>query len=203
MVMNNRLLAACGDRFTKLAALFFCTSLTLPAFAQVAPVDMLPAVAMSSSIAPLPNGVKILARVPLEGTPVTRMYTQREYGHTFLYIEHGPQSLTTVDVTKKRTPRIVEHRPAQVEPVRYELLSEGGSMENWPRHVTAGVDNLGIFNSVLESSDPNDAKLLQVFAENTNLVDRDSRLVYFASRSQLLIVQDNRPTRFDFANYTN
>ena len=204
--MNHRSFAVWGDRFAKLAALFFCTSLTLPAFAQVGRVDMLPAVAVSSSVAPLPKGVKVLARVPLEGTPVTRMYTQREYGHTFLYIEHGQQSLTTVDVTKKRTPRIVEHRPAQVEPVRYEPLSEGGTIENWPRHVTAGVDNLGgrgIFSSVLENSDPNDAKLLQVFAENTNLVDRDSRLVYFASRSQLLIVQDDRPTRFDFANYTN
>lgn len=202
--MKDRLFAALGDRFTKLAALFFCTSLTLPTFAQVGRMNMFPAAAVSSPSAPLPKGVKVLARVPLEGRPITRMYTQREYGHTFLYIEHGQQQLTTVDVTKKRRPRIVEHQPAKVEPVRYEPLFEGGTIENWPQHVRAGVDNLGSRGSVLESSDPNDVKLLQAFvAENTNLVDRDCRLVYFVSRSQLLIVQDNRWTPFDLTTYTN
>ena len=195
-----------GDRFATLAALFFCTSLTLPALAQVSLTDTFPAVVVSSPIAPLLKGVKVLAHVALEGAPVTRMYTQREYGHTFLYIEHGQQQLTTVDVSKKRSPHIVEHQPAKVEPVRYEPLSEGGSMEIWPRHVTAGVDNFAGrgSSSVLEGSDPNDAKLLQTFlAENTNLVDRDRRLVYFASPSQLFIVQDNRPTAFDLTNYPN
>ena len=199
--MKSKLFAALGDRFAKLAALLFCISLTHPVFAQVGAVHMLPAASAISSTAPLPKGVKVIARVPLEGTPITRMYTQREYGHTFLYIEHGQQPLTTVDVTKKRRPQIVEHQPAKVEPVRYEPLSEGGSIEIWPRHVTAGVDSL---NSVLESGDPNDAELLRAFvAENNNLVDRDSRLVYFASRSQLLIVRDNRPTPFDLTYYVN
>jgi len=204
--MNMRLFAALGDRFAKLVALVFCTSLIVPAFAQVSSLNMLPAAAASSSIAPLPQGVKVLANVPLQGTPITRMFTQREYGQTFLYIEHGQQPLTAVDVTKKRNPRIVEHQPGKVEPVRYEALSEGGSMEIWPQHVRAGVDNRGGrgTSSVLESSDPNDAKLLQAFvAENANLVDRDSRLVYFASESQLFIVQDNRWTPYDPTNYTN
>ena len=204
--MKKGLFAVLGVRFAKLVALYFCTALTVPALAQVGPRDVFPAVAGSSPIAPLPKGVKVLARVPLEGAPITRMYTQQEYGHTFLYIEHGQQPLTTVDVTRKRSPRIVEHHPAKVEPVRYQPLFEGGSIEIGPRHVTAGVDNLGgpgMF-SVLQSSYPNDAKLLQAFvAENTNLVDRDSRLVYFASRSQLFIVQDDRPTLFDLTNYTN
>lgn len=202
--MNNRLLATLDDRFAKLAALIFCTSLTLPAFAQVSRIEMFPAAAVSSPSAPLPKGVKVLARVPLEGTAITRMYTQREYGHTFLYIEHGQQPLTTVDVTRKQNPRIVEHQPAKVEAVRYEALFEGGTIENWPRHVTAGVDTRGSRGDGLQSSDPNDAKLLQAFmAENTNLVDRDGRLVYLASPSQLLIVQDNRWTPVDLTNYTN
>jgi len=204
--MNMRLFVALGDRFAKLVALLFCTSLIVPAFAQVGSFSLLPAAAASSSIAPLPQGVKVLARVPLQGTPITRMFTQREYGHTFLYIEHGQQPLTTVDVTKKRNPRIVEHQPGKVEPVRYEALSEGGSMETWPQHVRAGVDNRGSrgTTSVLESSDPSDAKLLQAFvAENANLVDRDCRLVYFASQSELFIVQDNRWTAYDLTNYTN
>ena len=204
MIVKTRLFAPVGGRFAKFAVLLFCSSLTFPALAQVGSMEMVPAAAVSS-IAPLPKGVKVLARVPLAGSPITRMYTQREYGHTFLYIEHGKQSLTTVDVSKKRNPRIVDHAPAQVEAVRYEPLYEGGSIENWPRHVTAGVDNVGgLFSSVLEGSNPNDAKLLQVFvAENSNLVDRDSGLVYFASRSQLLIVQDDRPTAYDLTNYTS
>jgi hypothetical protein len=201
--LKNTLFAVLGDR-VKLAVLFICASLTLPALAQVGPMNMFPAAAASSSIVPLPKGVKVLASVPLEGTPITRMYTQREYGHTFLYIEHGQQPLTAVDITKKRDPRIVQHQPAKVEPVHYEPLVEGGSIENWPQHVTAGVDNRGGRGSVLESSDPNDSKLLQAFVvENTNLVDRDSRLVYVASQSQLFIVQDNRWTPVDVTNYTN
>ena len=201
--MKKRLFAVLGDR-CKFAALFICALLTLPAVSQVGPVNMFPAAAVSSPIVPLPNGVKVLASVPLQGMPITRMYTQREYSHTFLYIEHGQQPLTAVDVTKKRSPRIVQHQPAQVEAVRYEPLVEGGSIENWPQHVTAGVDNRGGRGSVLESSDPNDSKLLQAFVvENTNLVDRDSRLVYFASQSQLLIVQDSGGTSFDLTSYTN
>jgi len=196
--------AALGDRFAKLGALFFCISLTLPTLAQVSRIDIYPAAAVSSSIASLPKDVKVLARVPLEGTAITRMYTQREYGHTYLYIEHGQQPLTAVDVTKKRNPRIVEHQPAKVDPVHYEPLVEGGTIENWPRHVTAGVDTRSFGGNGLDSSDPNDTKLLQAFvAQSTNLVDRDSRLVYFATPSQLLIVQDNRSTPFDLINYTN
>ena len=205
--MKNRFFVALDDWFAKLIPLFFFASLTIPAFAQVAPRDMFAAPAVSSAIVPLPHGVKVLARVPLQGTPITRMYTQREYGHTFLYIEHGQQSLTAVDISKKRNPHIVEHQPAQVDPVRYEAASEGGSMEVWPRPVMAGLDTHaahGTFSSVLESSNPNDARLLQAFvAENANLVDRDSELVYFASPSQLFIVQDNRPTSYDLTNYTS
>jgi len=204
MILKNRLFAAMGGAFVNLSALLVCTSLTLPVLAQVGRMDMFPAATFSSPSAQLPRGVKLLARVPLQGTPITRMYTQREYGHTFLYIEHGQQPLTTVEISKKRNPRIVEHQPAKVEPVRYESLFEGGTIENWPRHVTAGVDNLGSSKCVLENSDPNDARLLQAFgAESSNLVDRDSRLVFFSSPSQLLIVQDNRSTPFDLTIYTN
>ena len=202
--MKCRLFSVMGDRFARLPALFFYSALTLPVFAQVGPMHMLPTASAISSTVSLPKGVKVLASVPLEGMPITRMYTQREYGHTFLYIEHGQQPLTTVDVTKKRRPQIVEHQPAKVEPVRYEPLSEGGSIEIWPRHVMAGLDNLGGRGSVLESSDLNDAELLHAFvAGNSNLVDRDSRLVYFASRSRLVIVRDNRPTPFDLTAYVN
>jgi hypothetical protein len=53
--------------------------------------------------------------------------------------------------------------------------------------------------SVLESRDPNDAQLLGVFGQAyANLADRDRRLVYFASPSQLLVVQDKRMTEIDF-----
>jgi hypothetical protein len=201
--LKRRLFADLGDG-KKVAALLFCALLASPAAAQVGPKNMFPAAAVSSPIVPLPKGVKVLANIPLQGTPITRMYTQREYGHTFLYIEHGKQPLTAVDVTKKRSPRIVQHQPAKLEAVRYEQLVEGGSIENWPQHVTAGVDNHGGGGSILENGDPNDSKLLQAFvADNTNLVDRDSQLVYFASGSQLLIVQDSRSTTFDLTSYTN
>jgi hypothetical protein len=130
------------------------------------------------------------------------MYTQWEYGRTYLYIEHGRQSLTTVDVTKKRNPQIVNHTPGRVEPLRYKELAEGGTIQVSPLwHVNAGSDNLGGREkcSVLESSDPDDAKLLQAFGLGySNLADRDDRLVYFASPSQLLILQDKRFTAIDY-----
>lgn len=53
--------------------------------------------------------------------------------------------------------------------------------------------------SILDNGNPDDAKLLQAIGNGySNLADRDSRLVYFASPSQLLIVQDNRMTAIDF-----
>ena len=199
--MKTRMFVS-GDRIAKIAALLLCTWLTFPASAQTNLLNV-PAIALSSSTSQLPRGVKIIARVSLEGMPVTGMYTQREYGRTYLYIEHGHQSITTVDVTKKRNPRLVDHEPAKVDPTVYEELFEGGTIEVSHRHVFAGIDNRGggEMHDVLDSGAPQDAKLLQALGQgNSNLADRDSRLVYFASPSQLLIIQDNRWTHVDFSN---
>src|SRR5215469_1754168 len=203
ITMKTRMFAALGDRIAKISALMLCTLLTFPALAQSSLLNVFPAIAVSSPTVQLPKGVKVVARVPLEGMPVTGMYTQREYGHTYLYIEHGQQSITSVDVTKKRNPRLVDHVPAKVDPVVYEQLFEGGTIEVSHRHVFAGIDNRGrggMFDA-LSSGDPQDAKSLEALGlGNSNLADRDSRLVYFASPSQLLIVQDNRWTPIDFTN---
>ena len=77
----------------------------------------------SSSSPQAPKGVKVLARVPLDGLPVTRMYTQWEHGRPYLYVEHGGRQLTTVDVTKKQNPQLVDHEPAMIQPRRYEELA--------------------------------------------------------------------------------
>lgn len=131
------------------------------------------------------------------------MYTQWEHGRTYLYLEHGAQSVTAVDVTKKRDPQIVNHVPGQVVPARYEPLFEGGSIQVSPLwSVNAGIDNLGGSGvlSVLENSNPNDAKLLQAIGNGySNVADRASRLVYFASPAQLLIVEDNRWNGMDYS----
>jgi len=204
ITMKRELFATLGHRIAKIAGFTLCISLTLPTFAQTGLINIFPAIAVNSPARQLPKGVKVVARVPLQGLPITRMYTQWEYGHPYLYIEHGRQSLTSVDVTKKRNPQVVDHQPAKLEPLRYQELFEGGAVEaSSLRHVNAGIDNQGISGmfSTLESTDPNDAKLLEAFGQETsNLVDRDSRLVYLASPSQLLILQDNRWTRIDFPN---
>jgi hypothetical protein len=67
--------------------------------------------------------------------------------------------------------------------------------------VNAGIDNLGGRGvlSILESGDPADVDLLNAFGpEYSNLADRDDRVVYFASPSQLLILQDKRFTVIDY-----
>ena len=193
-----------SSRVLKIVAptLAFVLWLATPAFSQIRAVDAVPAGALSSAGAPLPSGVKVLAQVPLPGLPVTRMYTQWESGRTYLYIEHGRQQLTTVDVTRKQNPQLVDHAPAKVEPVRYEELAEGGTIEvSAPRQVIPGVDNGGgprMF-SVLESSDPDDAALLQAIAlASSNLADRDRHLDFFASPARLLIVEDRRWKGMDY-----
>jgi hypothetical protein len=187
-----------GARTAKIAApaLLFFLSLAAPAFSQTRVMNGLPAAAVSWANTQVPKGVKVLAQVPLDGLPVTRMYTQWEYGRTYLYIEHGRQQLTTVDVTRKQSPQVVHHEPAIVEHRWYQELAEGGTIEISPSwHVNAGVDNVGgrgMF-SILESSDPDDAVLLRAFGrEASNLADRDRSLIFFASTTHLLIVEDGR-----------
>ena len=202
--MKPNWLAALGDGIAKIIGFTLCISLTFPTFAQTGLINMSPAITVNPTVGQLPKGVKVLVRLPLQGLPITRMYTQREYGHTYLYIEHGWQSLTTVDVTKKRNPRLVDHEPAKVEPITYIELFDGGAVEAPSlRHVYAGIDNQGsgtMFNT-LQSSDSSDDKLLEAFGQGTsNLVDRDSGLVYFASPSQMSIVKDNRWRRIDLPN---
>jgi len=202
--MKRTLFAILGNWIAKTGGLALCMFVTLPTVAQTGLINIFPAVAVKPAVGQLPNGIKVIARIPLQGLPITRMYTQWEYGHTYLYIEHGRQSQTTVDLTKKRNPQVVDHEPAKVEPVRYIALFDGSTVEDSSgRRVYAGIDNQGsgsLFNT-LQNSDRDDVKLLEAFGQaSSNLVDRDSRLVYFASPSQLLIVQDNRWTRIDLPN---
>ena len=198
--MKTKLFAALGEGIVGIVALSFLV--TTPVSAQTKLMNAIHAAAVTSASPQLPRGTKIIAHVPLDGQSVTRMYTQSEYGHTYLYIQHGQYSFTTVDISKKQYPQKVDHAPGNIEPSLYEELFEGGSIEasaSWA--VTAGVDSTegAGMRSALENSDPNDAKLLRAFgSEYANLADRDRRLVYFASPSQLLIVQDNRMTEIDF-----
>ena len=194
-----------GGRVAKIAAraLVFFLSLAVPAFSQTRVMNALPAAAVFWANTQVPKGVKVLAQVPLDGLPVTRMYTQWEYGRTYLYIEHGRQQLTTVDVTRKQSPQVVNHEPATVEHSWYQELAEGGTIEVSPsRHVNAGVDNVGGRGmlSALESSDPDDSVLLQAFGrDSSNLADRDRNLIFFASPAQLLIVDDGRWKGMDYS----
>ena len=107
-----------GDRIAKVAApaLVFFLSLAAPAFSQTNLVNAIPGAAVSSASTPVPKGVKVLARVPLPGLPATRMYTQWESGRNFLYIEHGSEQITTVDITKKRNPRSSTTNPHEWNP---------------------------------------------------------------------------------------
>jgi hypothetical protein len=200
--MKTRLFATLGDRIAKTAALTLFISLAVPVFAQTHPTHLFAALTSSSATLPLPRNTKVVASVALDGQPVTRMYTQWENGRAYLYIEHGRQSLMTVDISKKQNPQIVNHESGTVEPPRYQQLFEGGSIEVSPQwNVNPGFDNLGGRGmlGMLENSDPDDAKLLQALGPKySNLTDRDRRLVYFASPAQLLIVQDNRMTPIDF-----
>jgi len=194
--MKHPLSETTGGCVAKIAlpmlALFL--SAATPAISQTRVADA--AVAASSASLQAPKGVKVLARVPLDGLAVTRMYTQSEYGRTYLYLEHGPQQITAVDITKKNNPLIVNHAPGKVEPERYQELFEGGTIEVSPIwQVRAGVDNIGGRGilSVLQSSRSDDAPLLQAFgSDDNNLVEPCRNLVFFASPARLLVIEDAR-----------
>jgi hypothetical protein len=193
-----------GGQVAKIVVRTLACSLLLatPVFSQLRAVNAVPAGAVTFARVPAPNGVKVLARVPLNGQPVTRLYTQFEYGRTYLYIEPGQTQLTTVDVTKKQNPKVVDHSPAKAQPTRYQELAEGGTIEvSSPWQVNPGFDSVGkrgVF-SVLASTDPNDAPPLQAFGrQSVNLADRDRHLIFFASPVQLLIVEDDRWKGMDY-----
>lgn len=202
-MMKNNLSDNTSGRVAKMAVPIFALFLSVaaPAFAQVGVLHAVPAAAVSSVSAPAPKGVKVLAQVPLDGRPVTRMYTQLEGGRTYLYIEHGGQQLTAVDVTKKRNLQVVSHEPGKVDATRYQELAEGGTIEAFAPNVSAGFDNVGGRGtlSILQSNDPDDAPLLRAFGrDSSNLADRDRNLMFFASSTQLLIVEDDRWKGMDY-----
>lgn len=198
--VKTKLYAALSEVVVGIAGLSLL--LVRPVSAQIRLMNGIPAAPVSSVNVQLPRGTKIIAHIPLNGASVTRMFTQLEYGRTYLYVEHGQYAFITVDISNKQNPYVVNHTPGKVGPVVYEQLFEGGSIEvssSWK--IQAGIDSAGGFGtrSVLESGDPSDAKLLGVFGQGyANLADRDRRLVYFASPSQLRVVQDNRTTEIDF-----
>jgi hypothetical protein len=200
--MKNILTDTTSGRATMTAALTLTLFLVLagPTFAQTRTLNVIPAGAASSHSAQMPQGVKVLAQLPLDGQPVTRMYTQWESGRTYLYIEHGGESRTAVDVTKKRNPQIVSHQPAKLETARVQS-AEGGPIEvSWP-NVIAEFDNVGGRGMLgaLQSDSPDDAQLLQAFGrDSSTLVDRDRNLVFFASSTRLLIVEDGRWKGMDY-----
>jgi len=193
-----------GGRVAKIVVRTLACSLLLatPVFSQLREVNAVPAGALTSASVTALKGVKLLARVPLTGQPVTRLYTQSEYGRTYLYIEHGQTLLTTVDVSKKQNPQIVSHPPAKLQPARYQELAEGGTIAvSSPWQVVPGFDNVGGRGafSVLATSDPDDAPLLAAFgSQSANLADRDRHLIFFASPAQLLIVEDDRWKGMDY-----
>ena len=181
--MKTKLFAFSGAGTALSAAL--AIFLSIPVVGQTPLVSAASGFALSTATLQLPSGTKIIAQVLLQDQPVTRMYTQSEYGRTYLYLEHGEQPFTTVDVTRKSRPQL-----------------EGGTIDVAPQwEVCPGFDSLGGrgVRSVLESSNPDDVKLLQAFgASYANLADRDHHLVFFASNLYLFVVQDNRMTAIDF-----
>jgi hypothetical protein len=191
----KRFAASLGTAAVVVAGMLFLGS-GLTALAQSRDLaEAASAFAVSSAAPQLPSGARLVARLPLTGQPVTHMYTMSEYGRTFLYIGHGTYSFTTVDISEGQNPQVVHHAPGNLDPALYEQLFKSDSTEVSPSwEIVAGVDNLegSGRRSVLESSDPNDAKLLRTLGPDyANLADRDHRLVYFAAPSQLLVVEDN------------
>lgn len=174
-------------------------SMSSPAHAM----NIEPAGAVSSVNVALPQGVKVLAQVPLQGSPTTGMYTQWEHGRTYLYVEQGREQLTTVDITKKQHVQVVNHQPGTVSATLSAERVEGGPLDvSPPNGAIAGVDNLRDHGtlSVLQVNDPHDAQLLRLFGgDSSNLVDRDRHLIFFASPTRLLVVEDARWYGVDYS----
>ena len=161
-----------------------------------------PGGAISLQNVTVPQGVKILAQVPLQGPWASHMFTQWEHGRTYLYVEQGGEQITAIDITKKSDLRVVAHPPEPVAPTHYEP-ADGGPIEVMTQNaVTAGINNGKNASTlaVLQADDPRDAQLLRLFGyDSSNLVDRDRRLVFFASPTRLLVLGDNRWYGVDYS----
>jgi len=192
--VKTKSFAALGNGMALIAALSFAFS--APAFPQAQLEKAVPVFAVSAAGPQLPSGTRLVARIALGGQPITHMYTQSEYGRMYLYIGHGQYSFTTVDISEEQNPQVVFHAPGNVDPALYDQLFKGGSIDVSPSwDIITGIDNVGRsgMGSILHGSDPKDAKLLKVVGSDyANLADRDHRIVYFASPSQLLVIRDNR-----------
>ena len=112
-----------NDRLALIIGICLLAAPVVAASAQVRSSRVYRTIAVSSANPELPKGLRLIARVPLQGQPITRMYTQSEYGHSYLYLEHGQESVTSMDVSNKRIPQIVDHQPGRMEPAQYEQLA--------------------------------------------------------------------------------
>jgi hypothetical protein len=68
-------------------------------------------------------------------------------------------------------------------------------------NVIAEFDNVGGRGMLgtMQGDDPDDAQLLQAFGrDSSNLADRDRNLIFFASSTRLLIVEDGRWKGIDY-----
>jgi len=94
--VKAKLFAVLVDGIALIAALAFVVS--VPAFAQSWKEKAISVFAITGAEQHLPAGAKLVARVRLDGRPVTYMYSRSEYGRMYLYIGHGQYSFTTADI---------------------------------------------------------------------------------------------------------
>jgi hypothetical protein len=149
---------------------------------------------------------KVIAHLPLSGSPPTQMFLQQEGRKKYLYLQQaGPQGFTVVDVSKPKHPKVLDRVPQQ----SITMLSSGLAITQKPATATS-PDKASALNGegsrgggrapeqvrVLDVSDPAHPKTVQTFDGVTSILPDDARgLIYVANGDGIWILSHQKILR--------
>jgi|SRR5580700_2118887 hypothetical protein len=150
--------------------------------------------------APTPSEqpAKIVAHVPLAGSPTNQMDLQENGGKQYLYIgANSNQGLTVVDVTNPGQPHVIRRLawPNQASSGRLQLVSGGLALAEGSDSGSIAADPIPSTRTVkvLDLSDPANPRAILSFSGVTStLNDEAHNLVYITNSEGLWIVRNNQ-----------
>ena len=151
----------------------------------------------SPATAPKPRA-QIVSHLPSRGSPVVEMFTQREHGRTYLYLQRSADDgFTAVDITNLKAPRFVERQPvprrAATPPA--ERLGEYTAIETAQkaelRPTAALVVTLKTIRliDVTDPDHPSRVRYLKVLPPR--LGDPENHRIFIASADTLYILRES------------
>lgn len=143
---------------------------------------------------------KVIAHLPLQEAPGGEMLLQNKGDKQYLYVQKASkQGFTVVDVTKPRTPSLLNRSANSSEATagKLELAGPDVGLAEVPDKNSKGVihnsDNPTETVKILDLSDPTHPKVLQTFTGVTSILQDPGRgLIYLANNDGLWILDHSK-----------